>query len=663
MTEISPGPPAEPEPPRVSVVTEVDDAGTDLAATASALAAQTFQPWEWAIVTTDADLASPIEDERVRVVCGSSRARALREAIAGAADLVVVLDPEERLPPTALEKWFWFLDAHPDCSSVHSTSRDLHAVRGARMTRRLAIEKAGSIDAAAGPVHDSAGFVPIPDAGPENSWGRRSPQQLHPPNEWLPQELPARNRLEKRDRRLLLIAPWMSAGGADKFNLDLLDQLGRLGWQVTVATTIDGPHELYPGYEQRTTDLFPLAHFLPLPDHPRFLRYLIESRRPDVVLVSNSELGYRLLPYLRAQCPGTPLVDFCHSEARHWNNGGYPRFSIEYAELLDLTITASEHLRTWMVDRSGEAGRIEVCYANVDVHAFRPESAARGRLRDRLDLAPDEPIILFAGRISEDKQPRVLADTFARLEQSNLRFTGLVAGDGPDRRSLQRLLTRRGLKGRVRVLGAVDGGGMPPLMAGSDVLFLPSRSEGIALALYEAMACGIPVVGARVGGQAELVTADCGVLVERSTPADEATRYAEALGNLLSDPGRRASMGAAARSRAETLFPLERMGERINELLEHAIELHRSHPKPVPSVQLARASATEAVEVMRLAVLNDWLWREGPERGNVRAIGVAVFGLIRRLGRPAYVLGRDRGWQWLPRMRDALWRLLARVPS
>ncbi len=119
-------------------------------------------------------------------------------------------------------------------------------------------------------------------------------------------------------------------------------------------------------------------------------------------------------------------------------------------------------------------------------------------------------------------------------------------------------------------------------MAAADVLFVPSRSEGISLALYEAMASGTPVVGARVGGQAELVTEDCGVLVERSTPAEEAVLYADAIEPLLRDPERRAAMGAAARARVETTFPLERLGLRLDELLGRASSFTEPILSPSP---------------------------------------------------------------------------------
>ena len=65
------------------------------------------------------------------------------------------------------------------------------------------------------------------------------------------------------------------------------------------------------------------------------------------------------------------------------------------------------------------------------------------------------------------------------------------------------------------MLGGVPNEKMRDLLAAADIFFLPSRWEGIALAIYEAMSMGVAVVGAIVGGQAELVTPECGVLIPR----------------------------------------------------------------------------------------------------------------------------------------------------
>ena len=97
----------------------------------------------------------------------------------------------------------------------------------------------------------------------------------------------------------------------------------------------------------------------------------------------------------------------------------------------------------------------------------------------------------------------------------------------------------------------------------SDILFLPSAWEGISLTVYEAMASGLAVVGAAVGGQAELVIDGTGVLIQRSTPEQEAQQYAVALKRMIDDPQMRCGVPAQRGERVEQHFSLGQMGDRM----------------------------------------------------------------------------------------------------
>lgn len=182
----------------------------------------------------------------------------------------------------------------------------------------------------------------------------------------VPDELPYANRLQKGKPRLLMVVPCLTTGGTDKFNLDLLEQLTRQGWEVSIATTQQGDHSWLPCFARYTPDIFILRHFLRSIDYPRFLRYLIQSRQPEVVLISHSELGYLLLPYLRAHCPEVTFLDLCHSETLWWKNGGYPRMAVEYQGQLDLNIVVSKHLRRWMVEQGADSQRSRVNYISLE---------------------------------------------------------------------------------------------------------------------------------------------------------------------------------------------------------------------------------------------------------------------------------------------------------
>lgn len=593
------------------------------------------------------------------------------------ADFVVQLDSDDLIEPTALDKWLWFLLSHPEYAIAKGYTvgfgaqeylwrRGFHEaqtflveniVTVTGMIRRRVHEEVGGYDESIrGGFEDWDYWLKIADAGhwggtiPEfldwyrrrsthtDKWGnwdsaeqfraelrRRYPELWSRginlekgagPISWqtVPADVPCANRLGKSRRRLLMILPWMTLGGADRFNLDLLDQLTRRGFEVSIATTLHGENLWEHEFLRYTPDVFVLERFLPEKDYPRFLRYLIQSRDVDTVMVTHSLFGYMLLPYLRASCPGVTFMDYCHAEYETWVNGGYPRFAVANQVCLDLNVVSSEHLKRWMVRRGADPDSIEVCYTSVDCQKWRPDAEARAREREQLGVPADHTVLIYPVRICDQKQPKVFAETVRKLARSGREFTALVAGDGPDRAWLEGFLSRHGLRKSVQMLGAVPAERMPALMAASDVLFLPSKLEGIALSLFEAMASRVVVVGADVGGQRELVTSECGFLLDREQCADEPTAYAELLGRLIDDPDLREQMADRALDRVLHGFRLEDMGERMVELIGLADKRRVSEPRPRIDTRIGHETANAAVEYWRLENLAAHLWRTREER-------------------------------------------------
>jgi hypothetical protein len=204
-----------------------------------------------------------------------------------------------------------------------------------------------------------------------------------------------------------------------------------------------------------------------------------------------------------------------------------------------------------------------------------------------------------------------------RLRREGHAFLAIVAGDGPEASWLQGFLRRNRLEDVVRWVGTVSNSRVQELMLAADVFFLPSRWEGIALVLYEAMASGLAVVGSDVGGQRELVSPESGILIEPVGEQEEIERYAQILGALLNDPTARRSIGLAGRERVAALFPIAQMGDRMAGLLREAQARHRKQSSPAPSVTLGGAIASQAVEYIRLAQVADQLWNERPEHSAV----------------------------------------------
>jgi glycosyltransferase involved in cell wall biosynthesis len=637
-------------------------------------------------------------DPRIRVIDQPNRGLpAARNAgvTATRAPLLFFLDSDDALGPTALEKLAWLL--HSDARPAFATawcqifgaasylwphgfeSRDHFLFENMAtplvMMRREVFEAVGGFDEArtAG-LEDYELWLRCAARG---FWGRDIPEfllQRHstsregheqlfvafrremrerytelyrdglpglPPSDdrrhpLVAQELPFENRLAPAGtRRLVYLLPQLDMGGVSTFALALLAQLAERGYRCTVVATMPVAQPLQAEFE-RFADVFVLHHFLRPADAPRFLRYLVQSRQADAVLNTNSLLGYRLLPFLRARCRSVALLDYNHMRDPEAANGGFPGFSAEYHALLDMQLASSSELRGWMIARGAPPERTVALHTPVDVERWRPDPARRAKARAELGIARGTPLILHAARITPQKQPQVLAWVLRNLARQGLAFQCVVAGDGPDLPWLRRFVRENGLGDRVRLLGAVDAERMRDLMAASDVLFLPSAYEGLALVLFEAMASGVVPVTVDAGGQRELVAPDCGILV--APDEQQVAHYTAALDWLLRAPRQLAAMRAASRRRVVEQFNMAQLGGQFEDVVVQASAFARARPQTAACADAGLVAASAAVEEVRryqrnhryaaLALAWDWWQRDGSRYA--AALRAGRDGLVRR---------------------------------
>jgi glycosyltransferase involved in cell wall biosynthesis len=616
--------------PYLTIVTQFVGDSQLLTDTARSVQGQSFQEWEWLIV----DDASRREearhairengpvDPRVRFVDD------LRTAVSEArSDFILQIAVGELVEATEAEKGLWSLISHGTDSPVDSFRASLSGKQlspdegspGVVRRRQLSVKKR---------KRRSGGFL------------RKMPVELD--------EVPFTNELAKTGRRILMIVPWVTTGGADKFSIDLVSQLSRRGWEITVVTTLAGDNSWLPRIARLTPDVFALPDLVAPTDYPRFVGYLIGSRRPDVILISNSLFAYTALPYLRRVADRTPIVDYCHSVIEGWLDGGYPRLSLEKQGCLDLQITSSAALKEWMLGRGGDPERIDVCYIGT-----AQDSGRRQLSRDELGLAEDDVLILYPCRITHEKQPAVFGKTLLELRRRDRRFHALVIGDGPYLDWLRTFARRHGLGNSVSFMGYQPNERVRELMSVADCVFLPSKFEGISAVFYEAMAEGVAVVGADVGGQRELVAPDCGVLVSTGTEEEEVHRYTEVLAELIDDRDQRQRMGVAARARISADFTLDRMGDRMHALLERSRSLPMSTRRSAPTEEEARRAALKAVRIAASTSSAGLFF--GPVSWRVRHV---LFRALSLAGMPVYRVGMRLGARWLEPLKDRVFHAL-----
>ena len=166
------------------------------------------------------------------------------------------------------------------------------------------------------------------------------------------------------------------------------------------------------------------------------------------------------------------------------------------------------------------ADKITVHYTGLDRDRFRPldHVGLRGKLADSLgiQLPDDAPLLVTVGALIERKGQELAIGALASLPDARL----ILVGKGDDELHLQRLAGDLNVGHRVHFAGSIDHNLLPVILSAADIMVLPTRSEGLANAWVEALACGTPVVTCDVGGARELITNEtAGRLVERSVDA------------------------------------------------------------------------------------------------------------------------------------------------
>jgi glycosyltransferase involved in cell wall biosynthesis len=206
------------------------------------------------------------------------------------------------------------------------------------------------------------------------------------------------------------------------------------------------------------------------------------------------------------------------------------------------------------------AHKLQVVPNAIDLTPFgesRPDV-----LRATLTRKPGQPIVLTVARLDRQKGHSYLLAAAAQVPDALF----VLAGDGPERASLEAAARAAGLEHRVIFLGYRSD--IPDLLASSDLFVLPSLFEGLPLSILEAMAAGRPVIASAIGGNDEAVVhGGTGLLVP---PADP-DALAQAIRLLLSDASLARCFGAAGRAHAQREFSARRMVDRVTQVYDELL--------------------------------------------------------------------------------------------
>lgn len=202
--------------------------------------------------------------------------------------------------------------------------------------------------------------------------------------------------------------------------------------------------------------------------------------------------------------------------------------------------------------RPEAAARMRRLSPGADVDRFRP-GCGGDEVRARLGIAPDAPVVVCSARVVARKGQDMLIRSWPEVLRSVPGAVLLIVGDGPYRKTLDRLVDKNGVSESVVFTGALPWAEVPPYVDAGDVFAMPSRTrlwglepEGLPLAFFEGAATGLPVIVGRSGGAPDAIEEGVtGYAVDPLDTRDIAARTTE----LLLDPAKARQMGARGRER------------------------------------------------------------------------------------------------------------------
>ncbi|MFP4543324.1 MAG: glycosyltransferase family 4 protein [Bacteroidota bacterium] len=243
-----------------------------------------------------------------------------------------------------------------------------------------------------------------------------------------------------------------------------------------------------------------------------------------------------------------------------------------YEKLADGIIGVSDAAGRRFFDDPSKSSKYRTIYNGVDTRKFSP-TRDKQALRNELGLPLNSVIIMFAGVLKEGKgvfdllkAAAILRDKEVMAKKPLFIFIGSRHGE-ETHRNIEELKAKAG-DDIISIYPQQTN--IQEWMKASDILAIPSHegNEGMPRVMYEAMACGIPVIGTNTGGINEGLSPENGLLVRQEAPQE----LAEALTKLILDDDLREKMGIAGRDRALDLFDIKKHARRVEDFYFYILD-------------------------------------------------------------------------------------------
>jgi len=349
-------------------------------------------------------------------------------------------------------------------------------------------------------------------------------------------------------------------GGAERMLASLANELQASGYPgiAFVPARIEG------WLESELRGFGVPIEYVPLqkPFSRAFARALAAAfRRHDVALAHSHEFTMAFYGAWASRLAGVPHVITMHG-SRYYAERWRRRLAMRWAVGASAGVAAVSHKLAESMRRDLWLRRGHV---TVVPNGIRRRPAAANGIRRELGVGPEDRLVLAVGNLYPVKGHADLVTAVSYLAPRYPALHLAIAGRGELAETLNREANTRRIADRVHLLGLRND--VAELLAAADAFVLPSRSEGLPLALLEAMFAGLPIVATRVGEvPTALANGSAGLLVEPARP-DELARAIE---RILTDAELARELGKSAQDRAAAEYDVANMAARYRSLYNDA---------------------------------------------------------------------------------------------
>lgn len=358
-------------------------------------------------------------------------------------------------------------------------------------------------------------------------------------------------------RTILFLSTSSGPGGAEQVISNLAASLDSAKYRAVLCV-------FRPGWLQERS----LARGIPtyviptqgMTDWRWMLRFRQLLKDESVDLIHAHEFDAIVQGTAAASYSGIPIVATVHGKHYYWEKFRR-RLAYRWVSRRATVVAVSNDLKTFIERNVGIARqRIQVIYNGVEPFSLHTAEDILD-YKAQLGIPPGEKVVGIVGSLYPVKGHRYLLEAVPSLLQRFPRTTFLIVGRGALDETLKAQAEELGIDKKVLFLGLRQD--IPRLLAVMDVFAHPSLSEGLSMAILEAMMAAKPVVATNVGGNPELlVHGATGFLVQPKNSA----ALVECVGGLLQDPALARNLGASGRDRAMQLFSLKAMATQYQSL-------------------------------------------------------------------------------------------------